>query len=232
MNEKEILNIVADLEDKGEYDEALKYLDELLRHISNSYHALFLKFRISKKNGVIDKNILEKALNEAKIQGASVEVIELIENELNELNRISDDGYNEYILKKIKKIERLIEGANSDGEKNAAINAKKRLEGKRYKKEAEDLIEYRISTEDLWHKKLFVALCRKHNYKPYRYYRQKYTTVMIRISKHYLDNVLWKEYLEYSKQLTSLVEDITNEIISKIHKHEEETVIMGEIEHK
>ena len=46
MNEKEILNIVTDLEDNREYKEALKYLDMILINNPDSYHALFLKRKI------------------------------------------------------------------------------------------------------------------------------------------------------------------------------------------
>ena len=221
-----MLKMVAHLEEMGEYDKAIKYLDEILQDNHTSYHALFLKFRVNKKRGFIDRVMLAKALNEAKAQDASSDVMAVIEEEMKEISNMKS---NEDILEKIRKIERLIDGAKSDGEKAAAIEAKRRLDDKKYEEISDDLIEYRISTEDMWHKKLFMALCRKHNCKPYRYYRQKHTTVMVKISKSYLDNVLWKEYLEYSKQLTSLIHEITGEIISKIYKYEEETVIMGEI---
>jgi len=129
------------------------------------------------------------------------------------------------IIEQIKKVEALIERAGTDGERQSAILAKERL----LKHKREEEIEYTIHTEDVWHKKLFNALCRKHNLKPYRYYRQKYTTVMVMISKTYLDETLWPEYLKFSKILQELVDDITLEVISKIHKNEDEIVIQGEI---
>lgn len=55
---------------------------------------------------------------------------------------------------------------------------------------------------------------------------------MVRISKTYLDETLWPEYLQFSKLLQELVDEITIEVISKIHKNEEEIVIQGEIEVK
>jgi len=132
------------------------------------------------------------------------------------------------IVERMKKVEALIERAGTDGERQSAILAKERL----LKHESEEEIEYTIHTHDMWHKKLFNALCHKHNLKPYRYYRQKYTTVMVRISKTYLDETLWPEYLQFSKLLQELVDEITIEVISKIHKNEEEIVIQGEIEVK
>jgi hypothetical protein len=130
------------------------------------------------------------------------------------------------IIEKIKKIEALIERAGTEGERVSAINAKNRLEKAKSKKE----LEYSLRTPDRWHKQLLVAICRKHGYKPFRYHRQKYTTVMVRISTEFLNNVLWKEYQEYSEMLTSLVNEITYDLISKIHKIEDEIVISGSIE--
>jgi len=129
------------------------------------------------------------------------------------------------ILEKIQKIEALIEGAKSEGERLAAIGAKERLT----RKKEDEEIEYRIHTPDLWRKKLFMALCRKHGLKPYRYYRQKYTTVMVRVSKSFLDEVLWKEYEKLSEKLKVLIDDVTGQIISKIHHDEDEVVIAGEL---
>ena len=52
---------------------------------------------------------------------------------------------------------------------------------------------------------------------------------MVMISKTYLDETLWPEYLKFSKILQELVDDITLEVISKIHKNKDEIIIQGEI---
>jgi hypothetical protein len=136
------------------------------------------------------------------------------------------------LLEKIKKIESLIEGAKSEGEKNAAQSAKERILKKYPELEThKDTIEYSLYTPGNWHKKLLIALCRKYGIKPYRYYRQKHTTVMIKANKDFIDKVLWNEYLDYSKHLEELVEEITDDLIAKIHKHnEEDVVVQGELE--
>ena len=53
---------------------------------------------------------------------------------------------------------------------------------------------------------------------------------MIRETEYLVNEVIWKEYLEYSKHLEELVEDIVNDVITKIHRHEEEDIIQGELE--
>ncbi|MEM1122905.1 MAG: hypothetical protein AAGJ18_20845 [Bacteroidota bacterium] len=74
-------------------------------------------------------------------------------------------------------------------------------------------------------KKLLLAISRKHGVELYRYHRQKYTTVMVMINETFLDKVLWKEYLAYSEHLERLVTEITDGLIEKIHKHEEEAIV-------
>lgn len=134
------------------------------------------------------------------------------------------------LLDKIKKIESLISGAQTEGEKHAAISAKERILEKFPELEKNhNLKEYTLYTPNSWHKKLLVALCRKYEIKPYRYYRQKHTTVMVKINEDFLNKVLWKEYTEYSKLLEDLVGEITDDLINKIHEPEEEEVISGEL---
>lgn len=137
----------------------------------------------------------------------------------------------EDLLAKIKKIEALINGAQTDGEKNAAISAKDRI----LKKYPElnihkDTLEYSLRTPDSWHKKLLVAICQKYELKPYRYKRQKYTTVMVKVNEDFLNKVVWKEYLEYSDHLEKLINTITDDLINKIHKIEDEDIIHGNLE--
>jgi len=134
------------------------------------------------------------------------------------------------LLEKIQKIEALIAGAQTEGEKDAAISAKDRVL-KRYSelKMEEDKIEFTLSTPDSWHKKLLIAICRKYELKPYRYKRQKYTTVMLNVNEKFLNQVVWKEYIEYSDHLEKLVGAITDDLINKIHKSEEENIIHGNL---
>jgi len=134
------------------------------------------------------------------------------------------------ILERIKKVEALIVWAKSEWEKNAAEAAKKRILEKYPEIDnANKKVEFTISTSGSWHKKLFHALCRKYWIKPYRYYRQKYTTVMIMVNENFLNEVLWVEYEKYVKILEELVWGITDDIINQIHEEKEETIIRWEL---
>ncbi|MEI6242347.1 MAG: hypothetical protein WCP39_02955 [Chlamydiota bacterium] len=99
------------------------------------------------------------------------------------------------LLDKIRKIEALIAGAKSDGERQAAEFARQRLQGKI----SAQPVEYTIRLRNAWEKKLFVALCQKHQLKPYRYARQKHTTTMIRVSTPFLNEILWPEFKVYDR---------------------------------
>lgn len=130
------------------------------------------------------------------------------------------------IADKIRKIEALIAGTKSDGERQAAEFAKQRLE----EKITAQPIEYTVRLHSRWEKKLFVAICNKHGLRTYRYMRQKYTTAMVRVAKPFMELVLWPEYNKYASILHKLIEEISTDLISKIHLvKEEETIIAGEL---
>jgi len=135
----------------------------------------------------------------------------------------------ESLINKIRKIEALIEGAQTEGEKNAAKLAQNKVLNRLLEAERLQKKEYALRTQDNWHRKLLLAICRKHGVRPYRYKRQKYTTVMVNVNESFLDNVLWKEYLEYSDHLEKLIEEITDQIIGKIHDDEQEDIIHGNL---
>ncbi|MDE3055729.1 MAG: hypothetical protein KGI80_03440 [Verrucomicrobiota bacterium] len=128
---------------------------------------------------------------------------------------------------KIRKIEALIAGAKSDGERQAAEFARRRLQDKIEAKP----IEYTITSTSHWRKKLFIAICNKHGLRTYRYKRQKYTTTMVLVSRPFMDQVLWPEFDRCAKTFDQLASEIMNDLISKIHlvKDEDETIIAGEL---
>ena len=120
----------------------------------------------------------------------------------------------QHIIEKLKRIQALFEGTNMDGEKNAAELAMKRLAKKLDQIKKDDpSIEYKFCLGDMWSRKLFVALLRRYGIKPYRYQRQKHTTVMARVSETFVNEILWKEYLELEEVLRSYIEEVTNKVI-------------------
>ena len=131
------------------------------------------------------------------------------------------------LTEKIRKVEALLLAAKGEGERQAALLAKQRLEAKLSSRE----LEYTIRLNHMWAKRLFTALCHKYQLMPYSYVKQKYTTSMVRVSESFMESVLWPEYKKYETMLQELVEEIMDGLISKIYKiaGDEETVISGEL---
>jgi tRNA nucleotidyltransferase (CCA-adding enzyme) len=73
--------------------------------------------------------------------------------------------------------------------------------------------EMQFSMPDQWSHHLFLALCRRYGMKPYRYYRQRRNTVMVRAPKRFLDQVLWPEFSELDQALQVYLHQVTLRVI-------------------
>ncbi len=136
------------------------------------------------------------------------------------------------LIEKLKLIEALFAGATTEGEKEAAGNALERIKERLKQSQKQDPpVEYKFSLGNLWSRKLFVALLRRYDLKPYRHYRQRYTTVMVKVSKTFVDDTLWPEFQELDKILELYLNDITDKIISEsIHGDSSEAEVVRQIE--
>ena len=106
------------------------------------------------------------------------------------------------LREKLRKIEALFAGAGTAGERLAAEAALDRVRARLGELSRQDpSIEMQFSMPDQWSRHLFLALCRRYGLKPYRYYRQRRNTVMIRAPKRFLDQVLWPEFSELDQAL-------------------------------
>ncbi|MBV6499896.1 MAG: hypothetical protein CJBNEKGG_02360 [Prosthecobacter sp.] len=135
------------------------------------------------------------------------------------------------LLEKLRKIERLYAGAATPGEKEAAAGAIARI---RHRLDdmsrTEQPAEYRFTLMDGWSKKLFLALLRRYELRPYRYARQRRNTVMVRVPRSFVNETLWPEFLELSEVLKSYLEEVTQRVIAQaIHEDSgDEEVVPGE----
>ncbi|MEA2068017.1 MAG: hypothetical protein U9P12_02340 [Verrucomicrobiota bacterium] len=115
---------------------------------------------------------------------------------------------------KLRKIEALFAGATFDGERAAAGEALKRMmERLEASRQEEPPIEMQFSLSGYFSKKLFQALLRRYELKPYRYKRQKYTTVMVQVPERFVNEILWPEFQELDKLLNEHLMQITEKII-------------------
>lgn len=120
------------------------------------------------------------------------------------------------LFEKLQLIERLFEGAATLGERNAAANARERIKQRLKEIEKSDPpVEYKFSLSDVWSRKLFTSLLRRYDIKPYRYYRQKHTTVMARVPHKFVQETLWPEFSQLNETLHKYLNEITEKIISE-----------------
>ncbi len=123
------------------------------------------------------------------------------------------------LLEKLRKIEALFARSATSGERAAAESALDRIrERLRQSEKAERPVEFRFSFPDGWSRSLFVALLRRYGLEPYRYRGQRRTTVMARVTKSFVSEVLWPEFRELNATLRDHLDGVTQRIIrSAIH---------------
>ena len=136
----------------------------------------------------------------------------------------------EELRDKLKKLEALYTGGATEGERAAAGAAKERLIKKLEEAKATDeIIEMNFYLRDVWQRKLFTALCRRYNLRPFRHYRQKYTTVVVKAPKAFINDILWPEFQEINKILSKYLEESTDAIIKQeVHESTEEAEVISD----
>jgi hypothetical protein len=118
------------------------------------------------------------------------------------------------LREKLRKIAALFEGATTSGEQDAAAAAIERVRAAlRSAEQKERSVEIDFRLPDRWSRRLFTALCRRHGVTPYRYPRQRYSTVVLRAPASFINNVLWPEFLEIKSALDEYLDAATERII-------------------
>jgi len=118
------------------------------------------------------------------------------------------------LRERLRKISALFEGATTAGERSAAAAALERIRAALGSKTPqEETREFQFALPDRWQRRLFSALCRRYGVEPYRYKRQRYTTVMVRVPRSFVDQTLWPEYQELRAALDEYLNQATERII-------------------
>lgn len=131
------------------------------------------------------------------------------------------------LRERLRKIAALFEGAKTEGERDAAAAAMDRVKqslgtlppepepprerGWFYRHEP--IVEMQFSLPDRWQRRLMSALCRRHGLIPFRYRRQRMTTLMVRGRRGYIENILWPEYCQLRDALDEYLAAATDRII-------------------
>ena len=122
----------------------------------------------------------------------------------------------ENLRDRLRKIEALYAGAATSGERAAADAAAERIRARIAEVGAKEApVEVRFSIPDPWSRKLFIALCRRYGLRPYRYPRMQRQSVIVKGPRSFLEGVLWQEFTELSRALSSFLSEITTKVIAE-----------------
>jgi hypothetical protein len=125
------------------------------------------------------------------------------------------------LIEKPRRVEALHGGATTPGEKEAAANAMRVLQARlREMAKQAPPIEYHFSMVDPWSRRLFVALARRYGLTPYRYRRQRRNTVMLKVSKPFVEDTLWPEFQELDVTLRKWLAEATDRAIAQVFGEE------------
>ncbi len=121
------------------------------------------------------------------------------------------------LIHKLQLLEALFADTNIEGERIAAGEARDRIlkRLKELEREAPP-VEYQFSIGDPWQRKIFLALLRRYGIQPYRRKGQRRTTVMARVTKKFVDETLWPEYLQFADILSEYLSEVTDRVLKTV----------------
>jgi hypothetical protein len=108
-------------------------------------------------------------------------------------------------------------GATTEGERVAAAEARRRIQLRLQAVEQSDPpVEFRFTLADPWSRKLFLALLRRYELKPYRYRGQRRTTIMVKVPKLFVNETLWPEYVQINTVLRAYLDEVSDRILASV----------------
>ncbi len=122
------------------------------------------------------------------------------------------------LIERLLKIESLHAGATTPGEMDAAAAARARILARlaRLEDEPED---FRFTLTSRWSQKLFLALARRYELKPFRRRRQHATTIMLRVKRSFLDDTFLPQFNALEAELTRHLDEVAQAIIeAAVHR--------------
>ena len=118
------------------------------------------------------------------------------------------------LRERLRKVEALFFGAATDGERAAAGAATVRLKAKLDEASRLDPpVELKFTVPDQWSVRLFIALCRRYGFTPFRYAGQRRTTVMVKAPRQLFNAVVWRQFCELHDDLWAYLDQTTDRVI-------------------
>ncbi len=126
------------------------------------------------------------------------------------------------IRAKLAKLEELFAKGATEGERAAAGAALDRLNARLERSLKEDEVELQYSMPDAWAVRIFIALCRKHGVQPYRYARQRRTTVMVKVRPTEFERSVMAEFKVLHAELVAYFKATVDHLIADAMKSDGE----------
>jgi hypothetical protein len=118
------------------------------------------------------------------------------------------------LIERLRRVENLFAGAATAGEREAAANASERIRRRLKDLQLSDPpVEQKFRLTDVWSRRLLLALMRRYGIRPYRYAGQRHTTVMASVSRGFVEQTLWPEFVELDEVLRRYLEETTERVI-------------------
>jgi hypothetical protein len=71
----------------------------------------------------------------------------------------------------------------------------------------------KFTMPDSWSTRLFIALCRRYGFSPFRYARQRGTTIMVKAPRRLFEEVVWRQFNDVHADLWAYLEQTTERLI-------------------
>jgi tRNA nucleotidyltransferase (CCA-adding enzyme) len=130
---------------------------------------------------------------------------------------------------RLERIEALFAGAATAGERVAAGEARRRILERLARIEREDPpVEFRFTLADVYARKVFLALLRRYELKPYRRRGQRHTTVMVRAPRRFVEETLWPEFQQLAATLRGFLDEVTVRVVAEVlHRDSSDATEVG-----
>ena len=119
----------------------------------------------------------------------------------------------ERLKEKLRAIEALFAGATTAGERDAAGRARQRIASRLAELRGHGEVEWQFTLTP-WSRRLLVALARRYGLQPYRYRRQRHTTLIVRASERFLKETFLPEYDKMCETLYEHLDEVTERVVA------------------
>jgi hypothetical protein len=121
----------------------------------------------------------------------------------------------DHLKQKLRAIEALFAGATTAGERDAADRARDRIAARLRELRGDAQVEWQFSLTP-WSRRLLIALAKRYGLRPYRYRRQRRTTLVVRAPERFLREVFLPEYDRMFETLCAHLDAVTERVLAEV----------------